>query len=60
MPTLGNLIADSSQSGIGAFSDLNLGWWTWAAPAAFLVLLLICVNLVGDGLDVALNPRARR
>ena len=56
-PTLGNLIADATSSGIGAYNFLNLGWWVWAAPAAVLVLILICTNLVGDGLDTALNPR---
>jgi peptide/nickel transport system permease protein len=59
-PTLGNLIAEATSSGIGAYNFLALGWWVWVAPAALLVLILICVNLVGDGLDTALNPRARQ
>ena len=57
-PTLGNLIADATSSGIGAYNFLNLGWWVWAGPASVLVLILVCTNLVGDGLDAALNPRA--
>jgi ABC-type dipeptide/oligopeptide/nickel transport system permease subunit len=59
-PTLGGLIGDSTSTGIGAFNDLGLGWWVWASPAAALVLILVCVNLVGDGVDAALNPSAAR
>jgi ABC-type dipeptide/oligopeptide/nickel transport system permease subunit len=58
-PTLGNLIADSSSSGIGPFNFLGLGWWTWSTPAIALVLLLVSVNLLGDGLAAALDPRSR-
>jgi peptide/nickel transport system permease protein len=59
-PTLGNLIAETTQSGIGRFNYLSLGWWTWATPAAALVLVLVSVNLLGDGLARALDPRGRR
>lgn len=59
-PTLGNLLGEAAQTGIGPYNWLGLGWWTWTAPAAVLVVLLACVNLVGDGLDAALNPRATR
>jgi len=55
-PTLGNLIGDAAQ---GAF-QLGLGWWTWAGPAACLVIILACANLIGDGIDAALNPQNRR
>ena len=58
-PTLGNLIADSTMSGIGDFNYLGLGWWVWAGPVIILVLILVCTNLIGDGLDTALNPRAQ-
>lgn len=58
-PTLGNLIAEATSTGIGAFNQISVGWWVWAAPAAVLVVILICVNLVGDGLDTALNPQSR-
>jgi len=59
-PTLGNLIAEATQSGIGRFNVLSLGWWTWTTPAIVLVLVLVAVNLVGDGLAAALDPRANR
>ncbi len=56
-PTLGNLIADVTKYGIGVTNSVGLGWWTWAFPGLVLVLVLVCVNLAGDGLDAALNPR---
>jgi oligopeptide transport system permease protein len=31
--------------------------WMLLVPAAFLVLLLACLNLLGDGLRDALDPR---
>jgi peptide/nickel transport system permease protein len=58
-PTLGNLIAETTQSGIGKFNFLGLGWWNWTTPAIVLVLLLVSVNLLGDGLAAALDPRSR-
>ena len=59
-PTLGNLIGEPTSSGIGAYNIVGLGWWVWVAPAVLLVVLLCCVNLVGDGLDAALNPHTPR
>jgi peptide/nickel transport system permease protein len=64
-PSLGNLVADTAkfQFGLAANSDVaavQYGWWTWFFPGLVLVLILVCVNLVGDALDEALNPRASR
>lgn len=59
-PTLGNLIGDATSTGIGPYNYLGLGWWVWATPAIVLALMLIALNLLGDGLDEALNPRTRR
>lgn len=56
-PTLGNLIGDATIGGIGGYNSLGLGWWVWAGPAIVLVVILVCTNLIGDGLDTALNPR---
>lgn len=58
-PTLGNLIANSSSTGIGVFNAVSLGWWAWGTPALVLVLVLVAVNLAGDGFDAALDPRRR-
>jgi peptide/nickel transport system permease protein len=60
-PSLGNLLAEVTFSGgLGLFGYRQLGWWTWAFPAAVLALLLTCINLIGDELDAALNPAAVR
>jgi ABC-type dipeptide/oligopeptide/nickel transport system permease subunit len=56
-PTLGNLIGEATSTGIGPFNQLALGWWVWVTPVSILVAVLLCVNLIGDGLDAALNPR---
>jgi peptide/nickel transport system permease protein len=59
-PTLGGLLAVAAR-GItppGQFSPVDSPWWLFVFPAVLLVLLLVCVNLVGDVLDDALNPRA--
>lgn len=55
-PTLGNLIGDA-QSGSLAY---GLGWWTLIGPAGVLILVLVCVNLLGDGLAEALRPARPR
>jgi peptide/nickel transport system permease protein len=60
-PSLGNLLADVTFSGgLGLVGYRQLGWWTWAFPGLVLALLLVCVNVVGDELDAALNPTSRR
>ena len=55
-PTLGGLIGFGKVLGI----QLNYGWWTWAGPAFILVVVLVCANLVGDGVAEALRPNSRR
>lgn len=62
-PSLGNLVADVVQFSFGLSNDVataGFGWWTWFFPGLVLVLILVCVNLVGDALDAALNPAATR
>jgi peptide/nickel transport system permease protein len=64
-PSLGNLVADvvKFKFGLAASTDvaaLQFGWWTWFFPGLVLVTILVCVNLVGDALDAALNPSATR
>lgn len=55
-PTLGNLIGDGQRNVLA----LEWGWWTWAGPAILLVVILVCANLLGDGVAEALRPAARR
>jgi peptide/nickel transport system permease protein len=50
--TLGGLISQGQQFVI----TLGWSWWTWASPAMFLVVIVLCINLLGDGLVEALRP----
>jgi len=50
--SLGNLINAGAQ-------EMESAPWMLLTPAAFLVLLLVCLNLLGDGLRDALDPRER-
>ncbi len=50
--SLGTLIADGTQSAL-TFP------WVFLFPAGVLVLIILCANLVGDGLRDALDPSAR-
>jgi ABC-type dipeptide/oligopeptide/nickel transport system permease subunit len=54
--TIGNLIGDGQQA------TLTLGWnsWGWGAPAILLIVILVCANLLGDGVADALRPTRRR
>jgi ABC-type dipeptide/oligopeptide/nickel transport system permease subunit len=51
-PTLGNLIGVAQ---VGTL-EFGLGWWALVPPAGLLVLILVCVNLLGDGIADALRP----
>jgi peptide/nickel transport system permease protein len=35
-------------------------WWMWVFPSAFIVLTILCINLLGDGLRDAFDPRSSR
>jgi peptide/nickel transport system permease protein len=35
-------------------------WWMWVFPSIFIVLIILCVNLMGDGLRDAYDPRSGR
>ncbi|MGH7716454.1 MAG: ABC transporter permease, partial [Vulcanimicrobiaceae bacterium] len=45
---------------VGAARDfLQTAWWLCAIPGAAIALTVLAINLVGDGLNDALNPRLR-
>lgn len=55
-PTLGSLVGGAFRQGLqGAPTSF---WWLYTFPTLVIVLMLLCVNIVGDALDRALNPRA--
>ncbi len=35
-------------------------WWMWVFPSLFIVLTILCINLLGDGLRDAFDPRSTR
>jgi peptide/nickel transport system permease protein len=38
---------------------LRTAWWICAMPGAAILMTVMAINLVGDGLNDALNPRLR-
>jgi oligopeptide transport system permease protein len=52
LASLGSLINDGAQ-------EMQSAPWMLLVPAGFLVVLLLCFNLVGDALRDALDPRDR-
>ena len=61
-PSLGTLIADAARGtgGTTAAAPCTRPGGSTSSRASLLVLLLVCVNLVGDALDEALNPTSDR
>ena len=35
-------------------------WWMWVFPSGFIVFTILCINLLGDGLRDAFDPRSSR
>jgi peptide/nickel transport system permease protein/oligopeptide transport system permease protein len=54
--SLGTLIAE----GAAQINPLRIYWWLIVFPAGLLALALLALNLVGDGLRDAFDPRASR
>lgn len=52
--SLGNLVGTSKQN------VLTGNWWMVVFPCVTLLVLTLCVNLVGDGLRDATDPKAQR
>lgn len=43
----------------GAVIDTPNPWWWWFFPSLFIMIYVICFNLLGSGINEALNPKAR-
>jgi len=52
--TWGNMM-DQAQSFI-----LRGVWWMWVFPSLFIVFTILCINLMGDGLRDAFDPRSAK
>lgn len=35
-------------------------WWMWVFPSLFIVFTILCINLMGDGLRDAFDPRSSK
>lgn len=52
-PTWGNMLSGANNSIV-----IQQYWWRWVFPAAIFGVCTICINLVGDGLRDAVDPKA--
>ena len=52
-PTWGNMLNGCNDSIV-----IQQYWWRWVFPAAIFGLTTICINLMGDGLRDALDPKS--
>jgi len=53
-----NVMSWGFQVGAGR-GVLRLAWWLCAIPGVAILLTVVAINLVGEGLNDALNPRLR-
>jgi peptide/nickel transport system permease protein len=54
-----NVISLGYMVGVGR-TVLRVAWWMPAIPGIAILLTVLCINLVGEGLSEALNPRLQR
>jgi peptide/nickel transport system permease protein len=52
----GKMLSDASSGNLG----VNTVWWLMLFPGVALLMTVLAFNLLGDGLQDALNPRASR
>lgn len=52
-PTWGNMLNGCVNSVV-----IQNYWWRWVFPAVMLSICVICINLVGDGLRDAIDPKS--
>ena len=53
-PTWGNMLNGANNSVV-----IQNYWWQWLFPALFLSFVVVCINVIGDGLRDALDPKKR-
>ena len=52
-PTWGNLLKGANNSVV-----IQQYWWQWVFPAAIFGVCTICINMIGDGLRDAVDPKS--
>ena len=55
IPTWGNILTDAQSQYV-----LKHRWWQWIPPGIAIFLAVISLNLLGDGLRDALDPRLKQ
>ena len=53
-PTWGNLLTGANNSVV-----IQQYWWQWVFPAAIFGVCTICINMIGDGLRDATDPKSQ-
>ncbi|MBQ8229205.1 MAG: ABC transporter permease subunit [Clostridia bacterium] len=54
-PTWGNMLTGCNNSTV-----IQHYWWQWLFPALFLSVAVVCINILGDALRDALDPKAQK
>ncbi len=54
-----NVVSWGYMIGVGR-TVLRVAWWMPAIPGIAILVTVLCINLVGEGLNDALNPRLQR
>lgn len=54
-PTWGNMLHGCNNSIV-----IQNYWWQWLFPALFLSMATICINVIGDSLRDALDPKSNK
>lgn len=52
-PTWGNMLTGANNSIV-----IQQYWWRWVFPASIFGLCTICINLMGDGMRDAIDPKS--
>ncbi|MBQ4436342.1 MAG: ABC transporter permease subunit [Clostridia bacterium] len=52
-PTWGNLLKGANNSVV-----IQQYWWQWVFPASIFGVCTICINMIGDGLRDAVDPKS--
>jgi peptide/nickel transport system permease protein len=53
VPSWGNMLTTAQESVV-----IQYFWWRWVIPALFVVFTAFSINLIGDALRDAMDPRA--
>ncbi len=52
-PTWGNMLSGANNSVV-----IQQYWWRWVFPATIFGICTICINMIGDGLRDAVDPKS--